>query len=579
MSQFSRFIREFKIPKKGDMEVAIQSFSKKEWSIFVGLIIVTMVSAVIILQKINLHFMVEIPAYGGTLSEGIIGTPRFINPILAISDADKDLSALVYSGLMKRTADGTLIHDLAESHTISDDELTYTFKLKQGLVFHDGTPITADDVIYTINQAKDPLIKSPRKINWEGVTVLKVDQMTVSFVLKQPYASFIDNATLGILPSTIWKDITPEEFSFSDLNTDGVGSGPYMIDKIKKKSSGIASYYRLSAFTKYSLGKPYIKDLEVYFYANEKDLLSGLSRGEVDQINEISPEEALFLKQQGYKVETSVLPRVFGIFFNQNEQPIFTDKSVILAINTALNKEDITDKVLFGYGVAINSPLPPQNTNIKNESTGLTGNIEEAKKILEKGGWVMGTDGVLEKGDKKGKTRLAFSLSTSNSPELTQAVKYIIEELAPLGIKVEPKTFETGALNQNIIRPRKYDALFFGEIVAKPTDLYSFWHSSQRNDPGLNVALYANTKVDKILEKMLTTLDPEERKALRTDFENEITKDYPAIFIYSPEFIYVSNDKLKSYSIGNIASPSERFATLPSWYIETDKVWKIFSHS
>jgi peptide/nickel transport system substrate-binding protein len=173
MSQFSRFIREFKIPKKGDMEVAIQSFSKKEWSIFVGLIIVTMVSAVIILQKINLHFMVEIPAYGGTLSEGIIGTPRFINPILAISDADKDLSALVYSGLMKRTADGTLIHDLAESHTISDDELTYTFKLKQGLVFHDGTPITADDVIYTINQAKDPLIKSPRKINWEGVTVLK----------------------------------------------------------------------------------------------------------------------------------------------------------------------------------------------------------------------------------------------------------------------------------------------------------------------------------------------------------------------------------------------------------------------
>ena len=148
--------------------------------------------------------MVSIPSHGGSVSEGIIGTPRFINPLLANSPADLDMVALIYSGLMRKNPDGTLSLDLAKKYDMSKDGLTYTFTLKDKIYFQDGKPVTADDVIFTVNEAKDSIIKSPRKIDWDGVTATKINDTTIVFTLKQPYPSFLENATLGIMPSYLW---------------------------------------------------------------------------------------------------------------------------------------------------------------------------------------------------------------------------------------------------------------------------------------------------------------------------------------------------------------------------------------
>src|SRR6185369_17927164 len=112
---------------------------------------------------------------------------------------------------------------------------------------------------------------------------------------------------------------------------------------------------------------------------------------------------------------------------------------------------------------------------------------------------------------KKDVRKLQFSISTGNAPELAKTAELIKDDLAAVGIKVDIKTFETGNLNQNVIRPRKYDALLFGEIINNESDLFAFWHSSQRKDPGLNVAMYTNAKVDKILEDAFVTADEETR--------------------------------------------------------------------
>ena len=234
-----RFIRDFKIPKKEELKKAVDAFSKKELYAFIVIFCVFAISTLLMLQKINNTFMVEVPARGGTLSEGIIGTPRFINPILAISDADKDLTALVYSGLMRKMPNGDIVPDLASTYEVSSDGLTYTFTLKNDIFFHDKKQITADDVAYTINQAKDDTLKSPKRLNWQGVDVRKVDGKTIEFTLKTPYAGFLENTTLGILPAHIWKNIPVEQFSFSDFNVNGIGSGPYKINKIKRASSGV----------------------------------------------------------------------------------------------------------------------------------------------------------------------------------------------------------------------------------------------------------------------------------------------------------------------------------------------------
>jgi len=582
MEKLKNFLRSLNLPKKSQLRSAFLLFSKKEWYFFGILLIVLSVTTLIILQTINKSFMVKVPLSGGSISEGIIGTPRFVNPVLALSDADRDLVSLIYSGLMRKNVDGTLIPDLAESYEVSKDGLTYTFTLKDKIFFQDEEPVTIEDIIFTINTVKDPIIKSPKKGSWDGVNVEKIDDKTIRFTLKQPYTTFLENATLGIMPEHVWGN-SPIELN--DANINSIGSGPYQVSNVNKESSGIINRYSLTAFKKFILNKPYVKNITLYFYPNEDDLISGLENGEVDQVSSITPANAEILKQKKYNVMSSPLPRVFGLFFNQNQAQIFTDKNIIKAIDQAIDKDRIVREVLNGYGVVIDDPIPPNMIAYQK----LSGNSEisqeernkKAQTILEKDGWTKGEDGFLTKTTTQKKKKsiqyLEFTISTGNAPELARSAELIQKDLQAIGMKVDIKTFEVGNLNQAVIRPRNYDALLFGQIINHESDLFAFWHSSQRNDPGLNVAMYTNAKVDKILEDAFVTIDEKARIKKYAQFEDEVKKDMPAVFLYSPNFIYVISKNLQGISIDHITSPSDRFLNSYLWYINTDNIWKIFS--
>ena len=594
MEKLKNLLTGLKLPTKDELKKALSTFSKKEFLFFLVLFAVLAVSTIILVGKINNLFLAEVPISGGSLHEGIVGTPRFINPILALSDADKDLSALVYSGLMKKENNGELAVDLAEKYEISEDDLTYTFTLKQNIFFHDKEPLTTDDVVFTINKIKDPNIKSPRKLNWEGVTATKIDERTVQFSLKQPYSSFLNNLTIGILPAHLWKNITPEEFSFSELNIRAVGSGPYKIKTVKNKSSGVPDYYELQSFSRFALGKPYINNLTINFYPGENELLKALHSGDIEQASAITPERAQELKDKGFRIKTAVLPRIFGIFFNQNQTSLFADKTVIEAIELAIDKDQIIQEVLSGYATVIDGPIPKnmidyvslteeknqtEITDAEEKEVARFAKFEKAKKILEDDGWKLNADGIMEKTDpkdKKGGSTLQFSLSTSDAPELQKTAELIKKNLGEIGVIVELKIYEISSLNQDIIRPRKYEALLFGEIINNEGDLFAFWHSSQRNDPGLNIAFYTNAKVDKILEATLGNIDKKARLSKYADFEKEMAKDKPAIFIYSPEFIYVVAKNVQGLIINKVTNPADRFSDIYKWYKESDSIWKIF---
>ena len=565
---------------------AVSSFSKIEWYLFLIFIFILFISTVGILQNINKSFMVEVPLDGGSITEGIIGTPRFINPVLASSDIDRDLVSLIYSGLMRKNYDGNLIPDLAEKYEISENGLIYTFTLKDNIYFHNETPITADDIIFTINKIKDTVVKSPKKGDWDGVNVEKTDDKTIKFTLRKPYASFLENTTIGIIPLNLWSDV---HFELNEANTNPIGSGPYKIDKINKnkKSGGIINSYELIQFKKFSLGKPYIKKIKIKFYSTEGELIDAILNKEVDQISSISPENTSKLTEKGYKIEYATLPRIFGVFFNQNQNNLFTDKKIVEALDLVIDKDRIVREVLLGYGVAIDSPIPPNMINYQKLNTQNILTYEEklkkAEEILNKSGWKKNKEGFLEKTSIDNKTKkkttqlLEFSISTGNAKELSDSAEFIKKDLESLGVKVDVKTFEIGNLNQSVIRPRKYDALLFGQIINHESDLFAFWHSSQRNDPGINVAMYTNTKVDKILEEAFVTIDEKTRIKKYAQFEDEIKKDMPAVFLYSPNFIYIGLKDIKGLSIEHITSPRDRFLNSYLWYTETDNIWKIFS--
>lgn len=570
--------------KKDAIKRAIFSFSKKEWFMFLGLILLLLISTIGLLGKINKSFMVSVPMEGGSIKEGIIGVPRFVNPILASTESDRALVRLIYSGLMRKSTDGTIIPDLAESFSVSPDGLTYTFVLKNEIFFHDETPVTVDDIIFTVNAIKDPILKSPRKGNWDGVNVEKVDDRTVKFSLKQPFANFLENATLPIMPAHLWEN-SPVELN--EANLYPIGSGPYQVLKVSKESSGIVDSFELISNKNFALGRPYIKKINLFFYSNEDDAILALQNKKINQLGSISPENVWNIKQKDNTIVSSVLPRIFGLFFNQNENQIFTNKNVVGAIKLAIDNDQIVNEVLGGYGIAIDSPIPeyvlPSLATTQSLSTH-EDRILEAKKILEKDGWIIGEDGYLQKtttdsNKKKSTTTLSFSIATGNAPELSKSADIIKANLAELGINVDVKVFEVGNLNQSVIRPRKYDALLFGEIINTESDLYAFWHSSQRKDPGLNVAMYTNAKVDKILEETFSNLDQDARQKKYKDMLIEIKKDMPAVFLYSPSFIYIVSNELQGLNIDHLIFPSDRFLNAYLWYTKTDKVWKIFAPS
>ncbi len=526
---------------------------------------------------LNASLLVAAPAQGGSLVEGLLGSPRFINPVLALSDADRDVTALAYSGLLRATPDGSYIPDLAQEYSVSEDGRVYTFTLRPGATFHNGKPVTADDVVFTVQKIQEPALKSPLRANWDGVVAEAPDAGTVRFTLAAPYAPFVKNLTLGVLPKALWGAVSTEEFPFSDLNVSPVGSGPYRVAEVSRTASGIPSSYELVPFAGYSLGRPYLS-LTLRFYQSEDALMEALKEGEVDAASGISPEK--LAGQDDINIVTTPLNRVFGVFFNQNQSELLRQRAVRSALNAAIDRSDLIQKVLGGYGTAITGPVPPSLLALDAGSSTPRG-IDAARATLERDGWTQSESGVLQKTTGKGSsaetTMLSFDLATANVPELRAAAQYLSDTWGQLGVQVNVKVFEAGDLSQNVIRPRKYDALLFGEVIGRELDLFAFWHSSQRNDPGLNVAGYANATADKALEDLRQTSDRAERASLYEQFAAELAADIPAVFLYAPDFVYSVPKDIQGLDLGLVESPSDRFLSVTQWHREVDYVWPIFS--
>lgn len=532
-------------------------FSLFERMLIIFASIILVIASFSSVVKLNKQFVVEIPKKGGELHEGMLGTPRFINPVLATSDTDRDISNLLYSGLLRINSQGELIPDLAESYTVSEDGLTYSFKLREDAMFHDGTHVSTDDIIFTIAKTQEPAIKSPKRPNWDGVRVEKINEREIEFTLSAPYAPFIYNTTLGILPKHKWQNITVEEFPFTSLNTNGIGSGPYEIESIVRDENEIITSYKLHSFSKYTLKEPYITRLFVNFYKTEDELITAFNKKQINSIHSISPKNIDSVKLKDEKIVKLPYSRIFALFFNQNKSPILTDKTIREALDHSINRDELVQSILQGYGTPLYSPL----TLFSHQNTQETYSVEEGKEIL----------------NGKDLSTATLKISTSNVPELIAIGEKISNTFNEIGIKTELQIHDTNELTSSVIRPREYEVILFGNVINRDLDYYAFWHSSQRNDPGLNLSAYASIESDKALEAARNSVSFEEKLPLLQKFEKEVINDTPAVFLYSPDFIYIVPQIVKAQFPQIIVTSSDRFAQVYDWYIETETVWKIFA--
>jgi len=528
---------------------------------------------------INAHYSQMTAISGGTITEGIVGTPRFTNPALAQTRADQDMTALIYSGLMKLGIDGNLEPDIAETITTSEDGLTYNIQLKRDITFHDGTPVTARDVAYTIRLVQDPDLKSPLRGNWTDVTIEEISEYELNIVLEEAYAPFVENFTLGVMPAHIWSILPTEQLPFSQLNTEPVGSGPFMVTSAKRDVSGIINHYTLSAYRGNS-SEPKIDTIELAFFQNEEDLITAVEESSIDTTAYISPENITRLDQAKYQILAEPLPRTFGIFFNQNRSSALRDASAREALTAAINRDTLIEKALFGYGVPMVAPTTFTNTKIELiddvNTTDIQSEKETAIAILKDGGWELSTNGLWGKEINENLVPLTITLRTSNTPLYNELVALVTDQWKDIGVEVVVEQFEQTGLVQSVIRTRDFQALLFGLDMSRSQDLYPFWHSSQKDDPGLNVAQYTNLTVDDLLETARVEQNDVNRQSILSDAADIIEAETPAIFLFQPDLVYLVNNEVSIKLPQRLARPADRFANISDWHTDSQSLWPIF---
>ncbi len=511
-----------------------------------------------------------VPATGGSYTEGLLKEPRNINPVYASQDTDRDLTRLVFAGLLTYNSEGEIVNDLADKIEISPDAKVYTVYLKKNLKWHDGEPLTARDVVFTIKTIQNSLYKSVLRTNWQGVSADEIGELVVRFTLRTPYVPFMENLTVGIIPAHKWENISPDQAFTDELNLKPVGAGPYEFDSLSQAKDGSIDWYKLSRYSSYHQDGPYLKNLTFKFYKTENEVLAALHKGDLDGFGPLSASRTSEFDNQKVSILSLSMPRLYGIFFNEQKSDVLKDDAVRRAISYAVDRSYLAQKTTSGGGLATDSPLPflpPQN--MYNYDPG------KARQILESAGWVKGPGEYHVKKPAKGKkgdpVPLKIKLTTSDWPDLVRAAETISKNLREVGIEVAVETKSFADLEQTAIKPRNFEMLLFGQVYGYEADPYTFWHSSQSKDPGLNITLFSDKKTDKILEDARKIADPAAREKKYQEFSKLLLQQSPAVFLYSQLYLYLLPADMRGVELGKISLPSDRFNEINKWYLSTGR--------
>lgn len=524
-----------------------QSFSKFERFIFGGAIIVLVISGFFWLANYYLNVTEKAPVRGGHYKEGIVGQPVTLNPILAgTNDVDRDLIELLFADLS----------GLAENIKISKDNKTWTITLKDKLEWTDGKPLTTADVLFTLESFQNPDAQSPSAATWQGVIAERLSDKEIRFSLPNPYAFFEDNLRkLKIVPRHIFASIPLSNLRLSSFNLEPVGSGPYKFVSYQKRKDGFISQYYLEANDQYADEAPYIQSFTIKFFNNANEALESFNRREIHGLGAIDPKNLGKIKV-GYQLFSINVPRYYAIFLNQSTEPALKKAEIREILDNAIDKSKLIENVFKNHATIVNGPIPSiidgYNPEIyKSKQI----DIENAKNILNKAG-LKEIGAVIP--------QIQF---------LIDAAELIKADWEKIGLTFNYQVATLQEMNE-VIKTRNYQTVVFGNILRGNPDVFSFWHSSERFYPGLNLAIYSNKKVDNLLEAIRKDFNPESRKTNLSKLQQLIYDDKPAIFLFSPNYLYAAPKILGGLDLTSAITPSDRFEKVNEWYLRTARVFK-----
>lgn len=507
-------------------------------------ILIAVISSILVLTLMSYLAItttaVQRPVEGGSYVEGLLYTPRQINPLIEDTSVDQgatDIQALVFDGLISLGANGSTDPEpaLARSWTVDQTGQVYTFVLRDGVNWHDGTPVTIADVLFTISAIQGPAYAGNPSLSaiWKSVTVDQIDERTFSCRLTAPFAAFLKYATFPILPAHLLAATPPEQWGTIPFAQNPIGTGPYSVAEL---SAGRAL---LRANPNYYRGRPFIESIELRYYDNQQLALNDLVRGTIQGLSFASTSE----------LRTFELPRILErraapidsyttLTFNMRNGPL-SDLGLRRALAAGLDRQALIDQTLDGQAVVLDTPILPQWWAASNEIGWPPAGPERATALLTDLGYLPGSDGVRQRDGQS----LVFELITDGAADRLAAAQEIARQWSLIGVTITIQQLEAPELQRRLAAHEFSIAIHAWQRLGADPDIYELWHSSQA-EQGRNYAGLEDDEIDRLISSARQDVDMETRMNDYRGFQQRFIDLAPSLPLYQPLLYYATNTTL-----------------------------------
>ncbi|MFC2028570.1 peptide ABC transporter substrate-binding protein [Chloroflexota bacterium] len=548
---------------------------KLRWQFLVILVTLIIVGVILIRQQPDPVVISPQPASGGIYTEGMIGSFSRLNPLFdANNQPDHDIDTLLYSALIKFDSQGNPLPDLAESWGVSLDGTIYNFTIRPNAVWHDGQPVTSEDITFTLELMQNDISDMPHDVRtmWDQVSVKELDEKTLRFELDEPFAPFMDNLAFGILPKHLLEDIPPDEIVNDDFNLRPIGSGPYQFDSLILDEGEISGVI-LKVFDDYFSQKPFIEQIVFQYYPDAASALEAYQMGEVMGINQVTSQVLNdVLAETNLNTYSSRMPVISLILLNlQNpEVAFFQETDVRIALMQAINRQWIVDHLLTGQAIVAHSPILPGNWSYFDGSEKYSFDLTNSNDILDDLGYERSADnsGIREKDG----IRMEISMFIHDDAYHLSLAEAIQKDWMNIGVQVDlvPVSFDD-LLNKSL-STRNYQAALVDLDLSNDhdPDPYPFWHQSEATG-GQNYSQWDNRTASEYIEQARVIVDTTFRSKLYRNFQIVFSRELPALPLYFPVFTFAVDSQVSGVQIAPIYNISDRFLNINDWYLVTKR--------
>lgn len=517
-----------------------------------------------------------VPVEGGAYTEALVGEISRLNPLLDNGNqVDRDIDRLLYRGLVSFDGRGLPQPDLAEGWSVSADGTLYTLTLRDDAVWHDGEPVSSDDVIYTFSQFQDADYPgSPDLVEmWQSINIIRLDDRTVQFQLPEPFAPFLDYLAEGLLPDHLLRGAQIEDLIDHPFNLEPVGTGPFRFERFLLEDGRITGV-SLTAFDDFYGGRPFLDRVEFHTYATADDALAAHRDGEIEGLSKVEPAQlAEVLPDPELNQYSARLPQAGVVFLNLKhpEKTFLADKQIRQALLMAINRQWLIDEALAGQGIVAAGPILPGSWAAAEGLEPVAFDPDQAAALLETAGWTLPTGATSQSAEyvrSKDGAPLSLTLTHADEPRSAQLAQMIASSWAAIGVQTELQAADPESLIPAHLQAGAYEALLT-EIDYSPypdPDPYPFWHDTQI-EGGQNYSGFDDRNSSIWLERARTTPDIAKRAEYYRSFQHRFRDQVPALFLYHPIFNYAVDSGVQGVSMGPLVDPSDRLAGIGNWYL------------